>query len=306
MVQALAVTARIIDGKAVAQQIESEVASAIARLPFRPGLVAVRVGNDPASEIYVRNKARKARELGLEGTELVFPETMSEADLLAEVDRLNRDDAVDGILVQLPLPKHIDARKVIDAIAPAKDVDGFHPVNVGLLHLGRPTLAPCTPAGVIRLIEWTGEPVEGKHAVVIGRSDIVGKPMAALLLQRNATVTVCHSKTRDLPSVARQADILIAAIGRPIFVTADFIKPGAIVIDVGMNRVGPELGPHLAHDAGKARLLEKNGSVLLGDVDYARVRELASWITPVPGGVGPMTIGMLMKNSVTAAERRRG
>jgi methylenetetrahydrofolate dehydrogenase (NADP+)/methenyltetrahydrofolate cyclohydrolase len=298
-------SARIIDGKAVAQQIESEVAAAIASAGFRPGLVAVRVGNDPASEIYVRNKAKKARELGLTGTELVFPDSMSEADLLAEVDRLNRDDTIDGILVQLPLPKHIDARKVIDAILPAKDVDGFHPINVGMLHLGRPSLAPCTPAGVMRLIDSTGEPIDGKHAVVIGRSDIVGKPMAALLLQRNATVTICHSRTRDLPSAARQADILVAAIGRPIFVTQDFVKPGAIVIDVGMNRVEPEFAPQLAHDQDKSRLLAKNGTALVGDVDYARVREIASWITPVPGGVGPMTIAMLMQNTVTAAQRRR-
>jgi len=300
------VTAQIIDGKAVALATETEVANAIASLRWRPGLVAVRVGNDPASEIYVRNKAKKARELGLEGTELVFPETMSEDGLLREVARLNADEAVDGILVQLPLPKHIDARKVIDAIAPAKDVDGFHPINVGLLHQGRSTLAPCTPSGVIRLIESTGEAIDGKHVVVIGRSDIVGKPMAALLLQRNATVTICHSKTRDLPAVARQADILVAAIGRPIFVTAGFVKPGAIVIDVGMNRVEPDFAPQLAHDPDKSRLLEKNGSVLLGDVDYARVREVASWITPVPGGVGPMTIAMLMKNTVDAARRRRG
>jgi methylenetetrahydrofolate dehydrogenase (NADP+)/methenyltetrahydrofolate cyclohydrolase len=300
------VTAQIIDGKAVALATETEVANAISSLPYHPGLVAVRVGNDPASEIYVRNKARKARELGLEGTELVFPETMSEDGLLREVARLNADNAVDGILVQLPLPKHIDARKVIDAIAPAKDVDGFHPITVGLLHQGRSTLAPCTPSGVIRLIESTGERIEGKHAVVIGRSDIVGKPMAALLLQQNATVTICHSKTRDLAAVARQADILVAAIGRPIFVTADFVKPGAVVIDVGMNRVERDFAPRLAHDPDKSRLLDKNGSVLLGDVDYARVREVASWITPVPGGVGPMTIAMLMKNTVDAARRRRG
>jgi methylenetetrahydrofolate dehydrogenase (NADP+)/methenyltetrahydrofolate cyclohydrolase len=300
------VTARIIDGKAVAATVEQEVAAAIASLPWKPGLVAVRVGNDPASEIYVRNKARKARELGLEGTELVFPDTMSEGELLAEVERLNGDDGIDGILVQLPLPKHIDARKVIDAISPLKDVDGFHPVSVGLLHQGRSTLAPCTPAGVIRLIESTGERIEGKHAVVIGRSDIVGKPMGALLLQRNATITICHSKTRDLPAVAREADILVAAIGRPIFVTAEFVKPGAIVIDVGMNRVERDFAPQLAHDPDKTRLLEKNGSVLLGDVDYARVREVASWITPVPGGVGPMTIAMLMKNTLEAARRRRG
>jgi methylenetetrahydrofolate dehydrogenase (NADP+)/methenyltetrahydrofolate cyclohydrolase len=300
-----AVTARLIDGKAVARQIEQEVVEGIARLGVRPGLVAVRVGNDPASEIYVRNKAKKARELGLEGTELVFPESMSETELLGEVDRLNCDDSIDGILVQLPLPAHIDPKKVIDAIAPAKDVDGFHPVSVGMLHLGRPVLVPCTPAGVIRLIESTGETIEGKQAVVIGRSDIVGKPMGALLLQRNATVTICHSRTKDLAGVARGADILVAAIGRPILVTDDFVKPGAIVIDVGMNRVGPEFAPKLAHDAEKSRLLEKNGSVLLGDVDFARVQERAGWITPVPGGVGPMTIAMLMKNTVTAAERRR-
>jgi methylenetetrahydrofolate dehydrogenase (NADP+) / methenyltetrahydrofolate cyclohydrolase len=300
------VTARLIDGKAVAREIESEVVSAIARLGFAPGLVAVRVGNDSASEIYVRNKATKARELGLEGTELVFPESMSEAELLAEIDRLNRDPEVDGILVQLPLPPQIDPKKVIEAISPAKDVDGFHPISVGLLHLGRPTLAPCTPAGVIRLIESTGEEIAGKNAVVIGRSDIVGKPMAALLLQRHATVTICHSRTRDLAALAREADILVAAIGRPILVTAEMVKPGAIVIDVGMNRAGPELAPRLAHDADKSRLLEKNGTVLLGDVDFARVREIASWITPVPGGVGPMTIAMLMKNTVAAAERRRG
>ncbi len=284
MIQAAPVTARLIDGKAVARQIEQEVIAAIPRLGRKPGLVAVRVGNDPASEIYVRNKAKKARELGLEGNELVFPETMSEAELLAEVDLLNRDDTVDGILVQLPLPKQIDPKKVIDAISPAKDVDGFHPINVGMLHLGRPTLVPCTPAGVIRLIESTGEPIEGKHAVIIGRSDIVGKPMSALLLQRNATVTICHSRTRDLASVARQADILVAAIGRPRFVTAEMIHPGAIVIDVGINRV-----------EGK----------LAGDVDFIAAREVAGWITPVPGGVGPMTIAMLMKNTVTAAELRR-
>lgn len=297
-------TARIIDGKAVAQQTEAEAAAAIAGLSRTPGLAVVRVGNDPASEIYVHSKAKKARELGIEGSELVYPETMSERELLDVIEQLNHDDAIDGILVQLPLPKPINARNVIDAISPAKDVDGFHPVTVGLLHLGRPSFAPCTPAGVIRLIEATGESIEGKHAVVIGRSDIVGKPMGALLLQRNATVTICHSKTRDLPALARQADILIAAIGRPIFVTADFVKDGAIVIDVGMNRVGPEFASQIAHDAEKTRLLEKNGTVLLGDVDYARVRERASWITPVPGGVGPMTIAMLMQNTVTAAQRR--
>src|SRR5438128_9012129 len=201
-------TAQLIDGKQIAQALEAEVAAAIARLGFAPGLVAVRVGNDPASEIYVRSKARKAQELGLRGTELIFPDTMSEVELLGEVRRLNADDSIDGILVQLPLPKQIDAQKVIETIDPAKDVDGFHPVNVGRLHLGRPTLAPCTPAGVMRLLASTGVAIAGANAVVLGRSDIVGKPMAALLLQANATVTICHSKTRDLPSVTRQADIL--------------------------------------------------------------------------------------------------
>jgi len=278
------VPAQLIDGKAVAKVLEAEVAAAISRLGFRPGLVAVRVGNDPASEVYVRNKARKARELGLEGTELVFPGTLSEAELLAEVARLNADEAVDGILVQIPLPKQIDPKKVIEAIDPAKDVDGFHPVNVGLLHLGRPALVPCTPSGIIRLIESTGQSIEGKRAVVIGRSDIVGKPVAALLLNRNATVTVCHSRTRDLGGVAREAEILIAAIGKPRFVTADMIRPGAIVIDVGINRVDGKLA---------------------GDVDFDAAREVAGWITPVPGGVGPMTIAVLMSNTVAAAARRR-
>lgn len=303
-------SAEIIDGKAVARATEDEVVREIERLGFRPGLVAVRVGNDPASEIYVRNKAKKAQELGLRGTELIFDASMSENDLLAEVERLNRDDEVDGILVQLPLPKQIDPKKVIDAIAPAKDVDGFHPINVGLLHMGRPALTPCTPSGVIRLIDSTrdstNEPIEGKRAVVIGRSDIVGKPAAALLLQRHATVTICHSRTRDIASVVREGDIVVAAIGKPLFVTAEMIKPGAIVIDVGVNRVGPDFADRLAHDEAKSRLLAKNGSAVVGDVDFARVREVAGRITPVPGGVGPMTIAMLMKNTVVAAARRRG
>jgi methylenetetrahydrofolate dehydrogenase (NADP+)/methenyltetrahydrofolate cyclohydrolase len=278
------VPARIIDGKSVAQQVEGEVRAALARLPFKPGLVAVRVGNDPGSELYVRSKARKAQELGLRGSELIFEASISEADLLTEIDRLNGDSEIDGILVQLPLPRQIDPKKVIEAIDPAKDVDGFHPFNVGLLHLGRPTLVPCTPAGVMRLIVSTGTAVEGARAVIVGRSDIVGKPMASLLLQQNATVTICHSRTRDLGSVTREADILIAAMGKPNFVKAEMIKPGAVVIDVGINRLD-----------GK----------LTGDVDFAPTREVAGWITPVPGGVGPMTIAMLMKNTVTAAERRR-
>ncbi|MDQ6802429.1 MAG: bifunctional methylenetetrahydrofolate dehydrogenase/methenyltetrahydrofolate cyclohydrolase FolD [Acidobacteriota bacterium] len=276
--------AAIIDGKKIASGVEQEVREALGKLPFKPGLVAVRVGNDPASEVYVRNKSKKAKELGLAGAELVFDGMMREHDLLAEIDTLNSDNNVDGILVQLPLPRQIDSKKIIDAIDPAKDVDGFHPINVGLLHLGRPALVPCTPAGVMRLIASTGLEVAGKRAVVIGRSDIVGKPVAALLLRENATVTVCHSRTRDLPSVVREADIVVAAIGKPRFVSAEMVKRGAIVIDVGINRVDGKLA---------------------GDVDFERVREVASWITPVPGGVGPMTIAMLMKNTVTAAERRR-
>ncbi len=305
MIEARGMTAQLIDGKAVAAQIDAEVREELARTGLKPGLTVLRVGHDPASEIYVRNKARKAQELGFAGTELVFPASLSEAGLLADIARLNADDGVDGILVQLPLPSQIDARKVIEAIDPAKDVDGFHPSNVGRLHLGRPTLVPCTPAGVMRLLASTGVAVAGAHAVVIGRSDIVGKPAAALLVQANATVTICHSKTRDLPSITRQADILVAAIGRPLFVTAEMVKPGAVVLDVGINRVGPEFAERLAHDEPKSRLLAKNGFATLGDVDFARVRDVASWITPVPGGVGPMTIAMLMRNTVTAAVRRR-
>jgi methylenetetrahydrofolate dehydrogenase (NADP+) / methenyltetrahydrofolate cyclohydrolase len=296
---------QLIDGKTVARTIEAEVAAAIRALGFAPGLVAVRVGNDPASEVYVRSKAKKARELGLRGDELILPESTTEAVLLEHVARLNGDDAVDGILVQLPLPPQIDAKKVIDAIDPSKDVDGFHPINVGKLHLGRSALAPCTPAGVIRLIESTGFGIAGSNAVVIGRSDIVGKPMAALLLQRNATVTIAHSRTRNLAAVVRGADVIVAAVGKALLVTPEMVKPGAVVIDVGMNRLSSSAAGLVAHDEEKSRLLVKNGTVLVGDVDFARVREVAGWITPVPGGVGPMTIAMLMSNTVTAARWRR-
>ena len=276
--------AQIIDGKAIAKEVEAEVRETLSSLSYKPGLVAVRVGNDPASEVYVRNKARKAQELGLRGTELVFDASMQLVELLSQIERLNGDDEVDGILVQLPLPKQIDSKKVIEAVDPAKDVDGFHPINVGRLHLGRPTLVPCTPAGIMRLIASTGTTIAGTRATVIGRSDIVGKPVAALLLQQNATVTICHSRTRDLGHVVREADIVVAAIGKPRLVTAEMVKPGALVIDVGINRLD-----------GK----------LVGDVDFQSVRDVASWITPVPGGVGPMTIAMLMKNTVTAAQARR-
>ena len=276
--------AQVIDGKAVAAAVENEVREALASLSYRPGLVAVRVGNDPASEVYVRNKAKKARELGLRGDERIFPSTLSEADLLGELGRLNRDDEVDGILVQLPLPKQIDAQKIIEAVDPAKDVDGFHPINVGRLHLGRPLLVPCTPAGIMRLIDSTKQAIDGKRAVVVGRSDIVGKPVAALLLQRNATVTVAHSRTADLAAVVREADVIVAAVGKPHFIRADMVKANAVVIDVGINRVD-----------GK----------LTGDVDFDGVKDVAGWITPVPGGVGPMTIAMLMRNTLIAAKERR-
>jgi methylenetetrahydrofolate dehydrogenase (NADP+)/methenyltetrahydrofolate cyclohydrolase len=302
------VPAQIIDGKAIALSVEQELGgrvAALARRGIRPKLVAVRVGEDPASQIYVRNKAKKADELGLAGEVREFPAEMTQADLLREIGRLNADPDVDGILVQLPLPKQIDAQAVVDAIDPAKDVDGFHPVNIGRLQLGRPSLVPCTPAGVIRLIESTGHELKGSRAVVVGRSDIVGKPAAILLLQKHATVTICHSRTRDLGAAIREADVVVAAVGQPCLVRPEMIRPGAIVIDVGMNRL--ETGNPAAAMLGprKRRVLEEKGAVLVGDVELEGSAEVASWLTPVPGGVGPMTIAMLMVNTVTAAEARR-
>jgi methylenetetrahydrofolate dehydrogenase (NADP+) / methenyltetrahydrofolate cyclohydrolase len=304
------VSAELIDGKSVAAAVERELAEPLGRLKergIRPKLVAVRVGDDPASEVYVRNKARKAEELGLSGVQQHYPATISQDELLAVIHRLNDDPEVDGILLQLPIPSHLDAKMMIDAIDPAKDVDGFHPVNVGRLHLGRPALAPCTPAGVIRLLESTGIEIAGKRAVVVGRSDIVGKPAAALLLQRHATVTICHSKTRDLGSVIAEGEIVIAAIGRPFLVKGEMIRPGAVVIDVGVNRLddSPAAREIVRGEEAKLRALDSKGSVLVGDVEFSAARERAGWITPVPGGVGPMTIAMLMKNTVTAAEARR-
>lgn len=300
--------AQIIDGKAIARTVEEELRSrveALARRGIRARLVAVRVGEDPASEIYVRNKAKRAGELGLAGEVREFPATMTQPELLSEVDRLNRDDEVDGILVQLPLPPQIDARAVVEAIDPGKDVDGFHPVNIGRLQLGQPSLVPCTPAGVIRLIEATGQALRGARAVVVGRSDIVGKPAAILLLRQHATVTVCHSRTRDLASIVREGEIVVAAVGRPCLVRPEWIRPGAVVIDVGMNRLQPGDPDVAALGPKKRRVLEEKGSVLVGDVELEGAAEVASWITPVPGGVGPMTIAMLMVNTVAAAEGRR-
>ena len=303
-------TARLLDGKAIAAEVEAEVrrdAGELAGRGITPGLVAVRVGEDPASEVYVRNKARKAVELGLRGTQEHLPAETTQSQLMSLIEKLNRDDEVDGILIQLPLPTHIDSSTVLRAVDPAKDVDGFHPINVGRLHLGEATLAPCTPAGVIRMLDAAGVTLRGKHAVVIGRSNIVGKPVAALLLGRDCTVTVCHSRTRDLPAIAREADILVAAIGRPLFVTGDMVREGAIVVDVGINRVNPGSAESaMIRDEGKRAALEAGKSVLVGDVEFTAAIEKASWITPVPGGVGPMTIAMLMKNTVTAATERRG
>ncbi len=300
-------TAQLIEGKKVAEQVEQELRSEIAELAsqgIKPGIAVIRVGEDPASELYVKSKARKAEELGLNSSEYHLPTETTEEELARKIDELNADDAVDGILLQLPVPAHLDSDHLLQRIAPEKDIDGFHPVNVGNLHLGRPALVACTPAGSIRLIESTGQEIKGKHAVVVGRSNIVGKPVAALLLQKHATVTICHSRTRNLAEVVRQGDIVIAAVGRPYMITGDMIKEGAIVIDVGINRVTSEDAPASLPDK-KREVIERRGSTVIGDVEFDSAAERAGWITPVPGGVGPMTIAMLMKNTVEAARNRR-
>lgn len=279
-------SARIIDGKAIAQEVRTEWktrAEALKARGITPGLAVIIVGEDPASKVYVANKVKACAELGLHSEHIALPADTSEAALLAKIAELNADPKIHGLLVQLPVPKHIDSSKVIEAISPDKDVDGFHPINVGALTTGNMRFAPCTPFGSMVLLEKSGVPIEGKHAVVIGRSNIVGKPMALLLLQANATVTICTSKTRDLAKHTREADILVVATGRPRMISGDMIKPGAAVIDVGINRL-------------------PNGK-LCGDVDYDSVKEVAGWVTPVPGGVGPMTITMLVANTVQAAER---
>ncbi|MNI25894.1 Bifunctional protein FolD protein [compost metagenome] len=282
-------TAAIISGKQVSDEIRIGIAREVAQLAERgvkPGLAVVLVGEDPASQVYVRNKEKSSTELGFHSEVHRLDAATSQEDLLALVAELNRRDEIDGILVQLPLPKHIDEKAVINAIAVEKDVDGFHPINVGNLVIGDDSLLPCTPAGVIELIKRTGTGMSGKHAVVIGRSNIVGKPVSLLLQRENATVTMCHSRTANIAELSRQADILVVAIGRANFIDGSFVKPGAVVIDVGMNRL----------DNGK----------LAGDVDYESAKEVAGYITPVPGGVGPMTITMLMGNTLIAAKRRRG
>ncbi|MBP6896613.1 MAG: bifunctional methylenetetrahydrofolate dehydrogenase/methenyltetrahydrofolate cyclohydrolase FolD [Gammaproteobacteria bacterium] len=279
-------TAQLIDGNAVARTIRAEVAERTAALKARgitPGLAVILVGEDPASQVYVGKKVDACQQAGMHSVLERYEATMTEADLLERVRALNADPAIHGILVQLPLPKHIDADKVIETIAAEKDVDGFHVASAGALMTGLPGFWSCTPYGCIKLLESTGVPIKGKHAVVIGRSNNVGKPMALMLLAKNATVTICHSATADLAHHVRQADIVVAAVGRRNTVTADMVKPGAIVIDVGMNR----------NEQGK----------LCGDVDFAAVKEVAGWITPVPGGVGPMTVTMLLVNTLESAER---
>ena len=279
-------TAKLIDGNALAKQIRAEVAGRTAALKAKgvqPHLAIILVGEDPASQVYVKHKVADSEQTGLKASLERLPATLSESDLLARIRALNEDPSVHGILVQLPLPKHMDSHKVIETISPAKDVDGFHVASAGALMVGQPGFWPCTPYGCLKMLDSIGYDLKGRHAVVIGRSNIVGKPMAMMLLGRDATVTVCHSRTRDLGAITRQADVVVAAVGKRNVLTADMVKPGAVVVDVGMNR----------NDEGK----------LCGDVDFAGVKEVAGWITPVPGGVGPMTRAMLLVNTIEAAER---
>ena len=303
-------TARILDGTKIAAEIRAEVtaqAKALASSGIRPGLAVVLVGHNPASEVYVRGKVKSSLEVGLYSEQHTPSETATTEELLALIADLNRRDEIDGILVQLPLPAHVDSKKVLLAVDPAKDVDGFHPMNVGYLSTQRPGLVPCTPAGVMEVLKRSGIPVAGQEAVVVGRSDIVGKPVAMLLLNQNATVTVCHSKTRDLPEVCRRADILIAAIGRPGMVTRDYVKPGATVIDVGINKITDrhEFNRFFAGNKKREETFLAKNSTLIGDV-HPNAAEVAGAITPVPGGIGPLTIAMLMSNTVKAAMLRRG
>jgi methylenetetrahydrofolate dehydrogenase (NADP+)/methenyltetrahydrofolate cyclohydrolase len=301
--------ATILDGVKIAQDIRSEVAAEVRTMSaagVRPGLAVVLVGHNSASEIYVRGKVKACEEIGLYSEKLTPNESATTEELLAVIEKLNRRDDIDGILVQLPLPSHVDSKKILLAVDPAKDVDGFHPVNVGLLSTQRPGLVPCTPAGVIEILRRSNISIVGQEAVVVGRSDIVGKPAAMLLLNANATVTVCHSKTHDLPAVCRRADILVAAIGRTGMITRDFVKPGATVIDVGMNTITDpvEFQRLFAGNTKREEGFHKRGSTLMGDV-HPEVAEIAGAITPVPGGVGPLTIAMLMFNTVKAAKLRR-
>jgi len=302
--------ATVLDGVKIASEIRLQVAAEVKSLAssgMRPGLAVILAGNNPASDIYVRGKVKSSEEVGIYSEKHTPPQSVTTAELLALVEDLNRRDEIDGILVQLPLPQQVDSKKVLIAVDPAKDVDGFHPMNVGFLSTQRPGLVPCTPGGVMEMLRRSNIPVAGQDAVVVGRSDIVGKPMAMLLINANATVTVCHSKTRDLPGVCGRADILVAAIGRAGMITRDFVKPGATVIDVGMNKITEraELERFFRGNERRELAFAKNGSTLIGDV-HPEVAEIAGALTPVPGGVGPLTIAMLMANTVRAAKLRRG
>jgi methylenetetrahydrofolate dehydrogenase (NADP+) / methenyltetrahydrofolate cyclohydrolase len=305
------VTANILYGNKIRDEIQSELLQQVAdlkRAGVIPGLAAVLVGEDPGSQIYVRNKVKACEALGLYSKKVERPKNATTEELLELVDRLNRNDEIDGILIQLPLPPQVDAKRILMAVDPAKDVDGFHPVNVGNLVAGRAGFVPCTPAGILEILKRAKIPIKGARAVVIGRSDIVGKPVAMLLLHEHATVTICHSRTRDLPGVAREGDILVAAIGKPAFVTGDFIKPGATVIDVGINRLSTEeeVRKFFRDPTGPLATLEKRGAVLVGDVQPEDALAVAGAVTPVPGGVGLLTIIMLMSNTIQAARLRRG
>lgn len=304
-------SADILDGANVARAIKDEVAAEAARYSERglkPGLATVLVGDDPASHIYVSNKVRTCQELGLHSEKIELAADATTEELLKTVNDLNSRDEIDGILVQMPLPRQIDSTRVLNAIDPAKDVDGFHPVNIGRLALNEPGLRPCTPAGIIEMLDRRGIEMSGARAVVMGRSRLVGLPISLLLLHRNATVTVCHSRTVDMAKVAREADILIAAIGRMAMIGADYIKPGATVVDVGINKVtdASDLERLFGDDEKRRAAFDKRGYTLVGDVDPRHAMEIAGRFTPVPGGVGPLTIAMLMKNTLSAMKARRG
>ncbi len=304
------ITSQTLDGNAIAAAIKTEVAADIKVLHaqgIRPGLTVVMVGNHPASEVYVRNKVKTSAELGMNSEMVTPPASVTTEEMLALVAQMNAREDVDGILIQMPLPSHVDAKRLLEAVSPDKDVDGFHPVNVGRLQSGQPTLAPCTPAGIIQMLKRSVIPISGQHAVVVGRSDIVGKPMAMLLLHENATVTICHSKTKDLDAFCRSADILVAAIGKPGIIRPEMVRPGAVLVDVGMNRITSQedFDRFFSGNAKREATFKAKGSVLMGDID-PHAFALASYYTPVPGGVGPLTIAMLMANTVRAARLRRG
>jgi methylenetetrahydrofolate dehydrogenase (NADP+)/methenyltetrahydrofolate cyclohydrolase len=304
-------TARFIDGTKIAEDIKAEVAAEVKELQnrgIRPGLSVILVGEDAASSSYVNMKARTCEKLGINSRKITLPGSIQTTELMEQVRKLNEDDTIDGILIQLPLPKHVNKHAVLESVNPRKDVDGFHSSNLGSLLLGHEALVACTPYGVMTLLQRSGVNPEGKHAVVLGRSDDVGKPQAVLLMHANATVTICHSKTRNLPDIVRQADIIVAAIGRTALVTGDMVKPGAVVIDVGTNMVSDRAMVErlFGKDPARWQDFEKRGYVWAGDVDERSVKEVASLLTPVPGGVGPMTIATLMKNTLAAAKMRRG